>query len=76
MLKEEQEKQARLDALNKSEKILHNIKSEIEAAGFEEGSAEYAEAFISKMLIQLNKALLENENLKIDVENLKKQIRK
>ena len=68
------EKELRLAALNRSEETLRRINEELIEAGIEEGSKEFSEGFASKLLIEFNKALIEGENLKEDVRNLKKQV--
>ena len=74
MNKKAENKEARLKALNRSEATLKRIKKELNVAGYEDNSTEFAEGFASKLLIEFNKTLIKNEQLLEDVENLKKQI--
>ena len=66
--------EVRLRALNNSESTLQNIKCELIESGYKEDTKEFAESFASKLLIEFNKTLIQNENLKIDIENLSRQL--
>jgi len=68
------DQELRLNALNTSEATLHRIKEELTEAGYDERSAEFEKSFTSKLLIEYNVTLIENEKLKEDVKNLKNQI--
>jgi len=69
-----EEKEQRLRALNTSEETLRRISEELNEAGFEPDSNEFLDGFISKLLIEYNKTLVENEKLKSDIESLTKQV--
>jgi hypothetical protein len=75
-----EEKEQRLRALNTSEETLRRISEELNEAGLEPDSncfylaTEFLDGFISKLLIEYNKTLVENEKLKSDIESLTKQV--
>jgi len=69
-----EEKEQRLRALNTSEETLRRISEELNEAGLEPDSNEFLDGFISKLLIEYNKTLVENEKLKSDIESLTKQV--